>query len=117
MFQRYDNVWAAIKPLEPPVQCKIMDSKLTLDSLGGYVSTVYILLHGDTESEMVLENMYASKSEADIRWAICFMSAYESIDEHQLLTADRDYDSIKAIATDILKKYADESPELLMKYI
>jgi hypothetical protein len=117
MFRKYDDVWVVVEPFEPPQKCRIIDLKYALDSLGGYVYSTYVLAHNDTEIEMRDEHLYLDKDEADIHWAVCFSQAYENVEKHKIFAVGYDYESVKNHANAILRKYATEKPELLMKYL
>ena len=43
---RYDEVWAIVDPLMPPKLCVVIDIKMTLDTLGGIIQSLYILRYG-----------------------------------------------------------------------
>ena len=91
--------------------------KMTLDTLGGIIQSLYILRYGREDFEMYEKHIYNTQAEAEVHWAICFQHAYESALENPVLLHTHDYEEPYKRSIEILARYNDECPEILLKYI
>lgn len=101
----------------PPKPCVVIDIKMTLDTLGGIIQSLYILRYGREDFEMYGNHIYNTQVEAEVHWAICFQQAYEAALENPVLLHTHDYEDPYNRSIDILARYNDECPEILLKYI
>lgn len=117
MCHRYDEVWAVVDPMMPPKKCVVIDVKLVLEKLNGFVQSLYILRYEQDDFEMYGEHIYTNQVEAEIHWAICFQQAYQAALDNPIILTMHDYEEPYKQAVELLTRYNEEFPEILLKYI
>jgi hypothetical protein len=115
MYQVNDIVWAIINFADTPKEVKIIDIYLQ-DQNTLYENPTYVVQYKNRMFDIINQDVYPTKIDAEIYWALLIKQDYEYVDKNKDLFATDDYEIANLKANIILQKYADKQPHLLLKY-
>lgn len=115
MYKVNDEVWAIIYPFDTPKKCVVADVNITGGSFK-YVEE-YIVKYNYKLFKVRNVDVYPTKIDADIYWAVCIQEDYANTLKHKDIFLTDDYERANMIATKLLSEYADKIPHILIKYL
>lgn len=116
MYQQNETVWAILYPFDPPKKCIIVEAMtLFVKKNGGKVR--YIVQYKHKKFQVKNVDVYPNQMDAEIYWAVCIQEDYHNTLKYPDMFLTDDYERADRIATEILSKYAEKVPHLLLKYL
>lgn len=113
-MQQFEQCWAIINFFDPPKQAKIIDYILRKDA----TISKYKVKYKNRFFEIRCEDVFVDEIEANIFWAVTIRNEYalsEAIMPEMFMTDDFIRADMKA--AEILSKYSDICPDIILKYI
>ena len=114
MYQINEKVWSVIYPFDTPKETIIINVNKTFSNIVG-VAKSYNVLYKNREFEVQNHDIYPTKIEAEIYWSILTIQDYEQSLTLPDLIATDDYEIAYIKAQQLIFKYTETHPHLILK--
>lgn len=116
MYQPGETVWAVIYSFDTPKKCVVVDT-ISKHEKSNYGVFKYIVKYKHKEYTVKNVDVYPTQIDAEIFWAIFIQQQYYVTLQHPDIFLTDDFERADRLATQLLSKYAETSPHLLLKYL
>lgn len=116
MFQIDDIAWAIIYKFDSPKEVKIKNFEQIFFK-DKHTTLNYVVEYKHKEFIICNYELYPDKKSADIFWSILILQDYEETLQYPELFLTDEFEFASLKAKQLLSKYIETDPELILKYL